>query len=86
MGFLAGWILERRFIRFTTEIPMTARFTRLTSGLLGYYTVSLIFMPLIKSMLPAAGGTVASCFLQMFYVIFIFPLCIKQFEGAAAQS
>ena len=83
MGFLTGWILERRFVGFSTEIPMVSRITRLTTGLLGYYAVSLILMPLIKNLVPGAGGTLASCFLQMFYVSFIFPWCIRKYEGAS---
>lgn len=42
-GFLLGWILERRIVRFSTDIPMMARFTRLVTGLLSYYALSLIF-------------------------------------------
>ena len=80
IGFLAGWVLEKRYIGFTTDVPMITRITRLTAGLLGHYAVSLILVPLLKSLIPGAGGTVISCFIQMFYVSFIFPLCIKHLE------
>ena len=83
MGFLVGWVLERRYIGFSTDIPLIKGITRLTAGLLGYYAVSLIFMPLIKNLVPGAGGTTVSCFLQMFYVTFIFPWCIKKYEGSS---
>ena len=85
MGFLAGWILERRYIGFSTDIPIVTGITRLTTGLLGYYAVSLILMPLIKNLIPGAGGTITSCFLQMFYVSFFFPWCIKKFEGSSGD-
>ncbi|MBR3187757.1 MAG: phosphatase PAP2 family protein, partial [Lachnospiraceae bacterium] len=45
IAFLTGWILERRFVQFTTNISMMKRITRLTFGLLSYYVVSLIFVP-----------------------------------------
>ncbi len=77
IGFLAGWVLEKRYIGFTTDIPMVKRVTRLTTGLLLYYVVSLILLPLLKGWIPGAGGTIISCFIQMFYVSFLFPLCIK---------
>ena len=80
VGFLAGWVLERRLIGFSTDVPMITRVTRLTTGLLGQYAVSLILMPLIKSWIPGAGGTIVSCFLQMFYVAFLFPWCVKHLE------
>ncbi len=81
IGFLTGWVLERRRIGFSTDVPMMKRVTRFVTGLLGYYAVSLILMPLLKARIPAAGGAVASCFLQMFYVSFLFPWCVKQAEA-----
>ena len=36
MGFLTGWVLERRYIGFSTDIPLIKGITRLTAGLLGY--------------------------------------------------
>jgi len=80
-AFLVGWVLERRFVGFSTDrIPMAWRVTRVTTGLLSYYAVSLILVPLIKSWLPGASGTIASCFVQILYVSFIFPLCMKRLE------
>ena len=76
-AFLIGWILERRYVGFSTDIPMKDRITRLVGGLLSYYAVNLILVPLIKNWIPGAAGTVASCFVQMFFIIFIVPLCIK---------
>ena len=81
LGFLIGWVLERRQIHFSTDVPMMTRITRLVTGLLGHYAVSLILVPLLKNGIPAAAGTIVSCFLQMFYVVYIFPWCVKQFES-----
>lgn len=80
IGFLAGWVLERRFVGFSTDVPMVAKATRFVTGLLGFYAVSLILTPLIKSWVPGAAGTIISCFLQMFYVSFLFPWCIKHMK------
>jgi len=81
IGYLVGWVLERRFIGFSTDVPMMTRVTRFVTGLLGFYAVSLIPVPLIKSWIPGAAGTISSCFLQMFYVSFLFPWCIKHFKA-----
>ena len=80
IAFLTGWILERRFVQFSTNISMMKRITRLTVGLLTYYVVSLIFVPLIKNGISGVPGTFVSCYLQMFYVSFIFPWLLKRFE------
>ena len=81
IGFLAGWVLERRRICFSTEAPMMTRITRLVIGLFGYYIVDLILSFLLKEWIPGVGGNIASSFLQMFYITFIFPWCIKRVEG-----
>ncbi|MCR4908898.1 MAG: phosphatase PAP2 family protein [Lachnospiraceae bacterium] len=82
MGFLIGWVLERRFIRFSTDVSMITRVTRLVPGLLAHYAVSLILVSLIKQSIPGAAGIVLSCFLQMFFVSFIYPWCLKHLENA----
>ncbi|MCR4557893.1 MAG: hypothetical protein K5779_08735 [Saccharofermentans sp.] len=76
-AFLIGWILERRFVRFTTEVPVTTKLIRLVLGVLGFYLISLILVPLIKEWIAGAGGSVVSCFVQLFYVTFLFPLLAK---------
>ena len=80
VAFLTGWILERRFIQFSTDISMMKRMTRLTVGLLSYYAVSLMLVPAVKGWIAGAPGTFISCYLQMFYVSFIFPWLLKRFE------
>jgi membrane-associated phospholipid phosphatase len=79
-AFFAGWLLERRFVGFTTEVTMQQRFFRLTGGLLGYYAVFLIINPLVKATVAGVAGTVITCFLQMFYITFLFPVIMKAAE------
>ncbi len=81
IGFLAGWVLERRFIHFSTDVPMVTRVTRFVTGLLGFYVISLILVPLIKKWIPGATGTIFSSFLQMFFVSFLFPWCMKHVKA-----
>jgi hypothetical protein len=81
VGFLAGWVLERRYIGFSTDVSMTVRVSRLVSGLLGYYLVSLIAVPFLKNIIPGTPGTIVSCFFQMFYISFLFPWCIKHLKA-----
>ena len=85
-AFLVGWILERRFVGFSTDISMVRRVTRVATGLLSYYAVSLILVPFVKGLLPGAAGTICSCFVQILYVSFVFPLCVKHLEKNAVRA
>ena len=80
IAFLTGWILERRFVRFSTDVSMMQRTARLVFGLLSYYAVSLVLVPAIKNWIAGVPGTFVSCFLQMFYISFIFPCIFKHLE------
>ena len=86
LAYLIGWLLERRFVSFSTEVPLPRKLTRAVTGLLGFYLVSLILVPGIKRLLPGPAGTVVSCFVQMLYIAFLFPWCIKRFEKADSAA
>jgi len=87
VAFLVGWVLERRFVGFSTDdIAMARRVARVATGLLSYYAVILILVPLIKGWLPGASGTITSCFIQILYISFIFPLCTKHLETRTVQG
>ena len=80
IAFLVGWILERRFVGFSTDVSSQKKLMRLGSGLLGYYAVSLILVPLVKNWIGGPAGTLISCFLQIFYIAFLFPWIFKHSE------
>ena len=56
------------------------RVTRLAVGLFLFYVVSLILVPQLKAWIPGPAGTTISCFVQMFYIAFLFPLLIRRME------
>ena len=86
VAFLVGWIPERRFVRFSTEIPTKQKLMRAVIGLLSYYAVSLILVPLIRTWIAGPAGTTLSCFLQMFYVSFLFPWGAKHMERSFSEA
>ena len=59
---------------------MEKRIGRLAVGLLSYYAVSLILVPVLKNGISGAAGIIISCFFQVFYITFIFPWLLKCFE------
>ena len=86
-GFFVGWILERRFVRFSTDgLPMQERFFRLTGGLLGYYVLSLILNPLLKTAMTGIPGSLLTCFLQTFCITFLFPAVFMKLSDASVSE
>ena len=77
IAFFLGWFLERRFVGFSTDVPAMTKILRFVVGVFAYYVVSLIFAPLLKGWIPGPAGTLVSCFIQMFYISFLFPWCMK---------
>ena len=82
LGILIGWILERRYVNFSTDnLSLVKRTTRLATGLLLYYVVYLILCQLIKKYIPGSIGLIIASFVQLFYISFIFPYLIKRYES-----
>jgi uncharacterized membrane protein len=65
---------------------MRERFFRLVCGLSGYYVITLVMNPLLKAVLAGFAGTVVTCFLQMFYVVFAFPLAMAKLGEAPTDG
>ena len=59
---------------------MIRRLTRLVTGVLSYYAVNLILCSQIKNWIGGPTGIILSCFVQMFYIAFLYPLCLKYTE------
>lgn len=85
-AFLIGWVLERRYVGFSTDVSLEQKLTRAVIGIFGFYIVSLIIAPLIKLWILGPAGTTISCFIQMFYIVFLFPLCLKYLERTSAVA
>ncbi len=83
LGFLFGWFLERRFVKFNTDVTMMQRVVRVVTGVFSYYIVSLIIATLIKDLVPGAAGTLISCFIRLFYVAFCFPCLMRGLDKLA---
>ena len=79
-AFLIGWLLERNYVKFPTDISLPKRFARCFTGMIGFYIVSLVNVPLVKMWFSSPFGTMLSCFVQMFYISFLFPWLFMKLE------
>lgn len=81
IGFFVGLIIERRFVKFSTEnCDLQTRLSRLISGVVSYYLVYYTVCPIIKNGIGGNAGVIASCFVQMLYISLIYPALIKLAE------
>ena len=55
-GFLAGWMLQRRFAGFSTDVPMGVRVSRSAAGIPFFYAVDLIIAPAVSGLIGGAAG------------------------------
>ena len=65
---------------------MKGRVARFAGGMLSYYVISLILCPPLKEQIGGAAGTMISCFIQIFYVVFLFPLLFMFLEKRAGEA
>ena len=81
IGVLVPWIIERRFIKFTSDGPLVCKFLRIAGAYIGYMILMYVLYPLIK----VSFGSQISNFLNFFifpcYVILVVPAVIKFFQN-----
>ncbi len=77
LGFFIGWIIERRFVKFSSEGSIQARCLRLFCGLGLYYFFNLSILPLIKNAIGGNVGIIVNCLLQMLFIVLLYPMCVK---------
>jgi hypothetical protein len=82
-GIIVGWFLERRSVGFSTDIDASTRITRAIVGLFFYYVLTLILLPPVVFVLPDPFGTVATNFVAMLYITWLFPWLISKYEQRA---
>lgn len=85
-GFSIGWILERRYVKFTTDAGLKIFLARLAGGFLGFYIVNLILSACVSALLPKPAATTVNCALLMFYIVFLWPLIFSAMEEKAKIS
>ncbi len=72
-GVLTGWFLERRFVKFSTDVPLGRKLARAAAGLVGHFAVYLILGDLIKGWFPGTAGVILANFVELFFIVFLFP-------------
>lgn len=81
IGILVPWIIERRFIKFTSDGPLDCKFLRIAGAYIGYMILMYALYPLIKASLNPLMSNFLNFFMFPCYVILIVPAVIKFFQN-----
>ena len=81
VGILVPWVIERRFIKFSSDGPFDCKFLRIAGAYIGYMVMMYILYPMIKASFAPQVSNFLNFFMFPCYVILIVPVIIKFFQN-----
>ena len=86
LGVSLGWYLERRYIRFSTDVPVLTKVTRCGVGALVLLVYELTFMPAVTGAVSGGWIGFVLTFGELMVLMVIYPLCFSRLEGRKGAS
>ena len=80
IGLLISWVIERRFIKFSSDGTIDAKIMRIIGGFIGFQFLINVTYPLIKDSLTPEIGGFTNFFIFPLFVVLIMPAIIKLFQ------
>ena len=80
IGLTLGWMLERLFVNFDLDVPVTDKIVRFVSGVLGFLAIHYIVGSALPLWLDAKVAGVITTTLTGLYVMFIHPYFFNKWE------
>ena len=84
LGAVLGWVIERRFINFTTDVSTDKKLLRCLSGIIIYYVVLFVLFNVFIAVLGPAAGKFAGGFAVVFYMTAVHPFVFTLVEKKRA--
>lgn len=81
IGILLSWVIERRFIKFSTEGNLESKVLRVLVGFIGFEILLTVIVPFVGTLFSKQIGNFITYFLFPVYVIILVPLFIKFFKN-----
>lgn len=78
IGFFVGTIIEKRYVKFTSDGNIQKRAIHLISGLLGFYLIRFILSDFIQIFFDGIIARIIINCVIMLYITLIFPYIIKK--------
>ncbi len=85
-GFMIGWLLERRYVRFRIDIERNIRLVRFSTGailLLGLLTVC---PSVLGQFMPGRYASFFTNFISAIFVMCIYPFCFSWMESDKSHA
>lgn len=79
-GAFLGWVIERRFVKFTTDVHISDLFTRFLTGWLAFIFINFVCSGIFIFILGSNWGSFFSTTVLGFYCIAIHPYLFTKFE------
>lgn len=80
IGILISWVIERRYIKFSTEGTLEDKITRVLIAFIGFELLYTVIAPNVMGLLSKEVGNFVIFFLFPLYVIVLVPFFIKWFQ------
>lgn len=81
LGVSLGWYLERRFVRFSTDVPVLTKITRCGVGVLLLMLYEQAFMPAVTGAVSFGWIGFVLTFGELILLLTVYPLCFSRLEG-----
>lgn len=81
LGILISWVIERRFIKFSSDGPIDRKVLRVFAAYIGYLIIMNILYPLVKSSFNPQIANLINFFMFPCFVVLIVPAIIKFFQN-----
>lgn len=81
IGLLVSWLIERRFIKFSSEGSIDKKILRLIGGFIGLQILMYILYPIVSKAFIPQVGRFLSFFMFPFFFIVVMPAIIRFFQN-----
>ena len=86
LGVSLGWYLERRYVRFSTDVPVLTKVTRCGVGALVILLYELTVMPAVTGAVSGGWIGFVLTFGELMILMVVYPLCFSRLEARRASA
>ena len=86
LGVSLGWYLERRYVRFSMDVPVLTKVTRCGVGALIIMLYEMAVMPAVTGAVSAGWIGFVLTFVELMVLMAVYPLCFSQLEAKLGRK